>query len=112
MKTIAPLTTIAVALFAVSLAPASASAQASGARQIAVSVADLDLATARGRAALDLRLLHAARTACGIPSPADLRGRAKAGQCVAESIAAAGPRRDAAIALAERQSGSALASVR
>ena len=112
MKTIAPLTTIAVALFAASLAPASASAQVTGPRQIAVSHADLDLATANGRARLDLRLLHAARAACGIPSPADLRGRAKLDACVAETIAAAAARRDAAIALAQRQSGSVVASSR
>jgi UrcA family protein len=112
MKTIAPLTTIAVALFAASLAPVPASAQIVGARQISVSPAGLDLATAKGRAALDLRLLHAARTACGIPSPADLRGRSKADQCVAEAIAAAASRRDAAIALGQRHSQSGLASSR
>jgi UrcA family protein len=111
MKTIAPLTTIAVALFAASLVPAPASAQ-TGPRQVAVSHAGLDLATAKGRAALDRRLLHAARAACGIPSPADLRGRAKLDACVADTIAAAAPRRDAAIALAQRQSRSVLASSR
>jgi UrcA family protein len=112
MKTIAPLTTIAVALFAASLAPAPASAQPSGARQIAVSRADLDLATAEGRATLDLRLLHAARAACGIPSPADLRGRAKLDECVAETLATAAPGRDAAIVLAQQQASGALASSR
>jgi UrcA family protein len=112
MKTIAPLTTIAVALFAASLVPAPASAQPAGARQIAVSHAGLDLATAKGRAAFNLRLLRAARAACGIPSPADLRGRAKLDECAAETIAAAAPRRDSAIALARRQSGATLASSR
>lgn len=112
MKTIAPLTTIAVALFAASLAPTPAFAQPAGARQIAVSHADLDLATAKGRATLDLRLLHAARFACGTPSPADLRGRARLDECVAETIAAAVPARAAALALARRQSAGTLASSR
>ena len=114
MKTIASLTTIAAALIAASLAaaPSPAFAQTGGPDRIVVSHADLDLATATGRAALDLRLLHAARIACGTPSPADPRGRANADQCVAEARAAAAAQREAAIAVALRQSEPVLASSR
>lgn len=100
---------LAAAFVAASLAAVPAPAQ-SGGPSIAVEVADLDLATADGRAALDLRLLHAARTACGTPSPADLRGLANRDRCVTETIAAAAPRRDALIALASRRSGNVRAA--
>ena len=113
MKTLFPLT-IALApiaaILAAGLAAAPASAQPGAPLQIAISHADLDLRTAAGRAALDLRVLHAARTACGTPSPADPRGRADAEQCVAEARAAAAAQRDAAIALAPRRSPSVLAN--
>lgn len=101
MKTI-----VIAAIFAASLASVSATpapAQAGDERRIAVRHADLDLGTAAGRAALDLRLLHAARTACGIPSPADPRGQMKADACLADARAAASRQRDAVIALAMRQ---------
>lgn len=100
---------ILAASLAASFAAPPAAAQGDP-RPIAVSHADLDLTTARGRAALDLRLLHAARAACGTPSPADPRGPAKADECVARTLASAAVQRDAAVALAERQSRSALAS--
>lgn len=114
MKTIASMTSIAAALIAASLAavPSPAFAQVGGPDRIVVSHADLDLTTSAGRAALDLRVLHAARTACGTPSPADPRGRANADICVAEARIAAAAQRDAAIALASRQSQPVLASSR
>ena len=114
MKSIASLTTIAAAIFAASLAaaPSPAVAQTGGPDRIVVSHADLDLTTSAGRAVLDLRVLHAARTACGTPSPADPRGRANAEQCVAEARAAALAQREAAVAAALRQSEPVLASSR
>ena len=114
MKTIASMTTIAAAIIAASLAavPSPAFAQSGGQTRIVVSHVDLDLGTAEGRAALDLRVLHAARTACGTPSPADPRGRADADQCVAEARAAAAVQREAAVAVALRQAEPVLASSR
>jgi UrcA family protein len=99
------------ALAAATLAAAPAFAQSGGPR-IAVSVADLDLATAEGREALDLRLLHAGRTACGTPSPADPHGAANLERCVADARAAAAAQRDAVIALASRRSGTVVAANR
>ncbi|HEX8527951.1 UrcA family protein [Allosphingosinicella sp.] len=106
MKTIA-----LAALFAAGLFAAPASAQ-SGGHAIAVSPAGLDLASAEGRAQLDLRLLRAARSACGTPSPLDLRGQARLDSCIAEVLADIAPQRQAAIARAERRVGSTLASSR
>ena len=106
MKTVTLAAMIAASLFAM---PAFAQ---SGGPPIAVGTAGLDLATAEGRAALDLRLLHAARTACGTPSPADPRGLANLDRCVAETRAAVAAQREAAIALAQRQGHSVLASRR
>lgn len=104
MKTLA----IAAAL-AATLAVAPASAQED--RQIAVRHADLDLTTAAGQATLDLRLLHAARTVCGTPSPADAQGQARTDACVAELVAATAPQRAALVAFAQRQANrSTLAS--
>ena len=115
MKTLFPLT-IALApiaaIAAAGLTAAPASAQVGAPHRIAVSHADLDLGTAEGRAALDLRVLHAARAACGTPSPADPRGRADVDACVAEARAAAAAQRDAAVALAQRRAQSVLASSR
>ena len=67
-------TLLLAAVAAASLSAAPAFAQPAPTR-IVISPAGLDLATAEGRAALDLRILHAARAACGTPSPADARGR-------------------------------------
>lgn len=108
MKTLSPCAVLAAAIVAASLAAAPAFAQA-GERRIAVGYADLDLATAEGRAALDLRVLHAARTACGTPSPADPRGLGRLEACIAEIRAGAAARIEAAVALARRQARSTLA---
>lgn len=97
------------ALIAATLSAAPALAQP-GPTRIAVGHADLDLTTAQGRSALDLRILRAARTACGTPSPADPRGRAELDACVAEVRAAA--RQAVAIAVTRRQAQGALASSR
>ena len=75
-----------------------------------ISPAGLDLTTAEGRSALDLRVLHAARNACGTPSPADARGRSKAEDCVDDVRLAVAARRDTMIAAAEREARTVLAS--
>ena len=105
MKTI-----VIVAALVAGLTVTPAFAQNGADRRIAISHADLDLTTEAGRATLDLRLLHAARTACGTPSPADALGVQRADACVAELRATAAPQRDALIALAQRQTQTALAS--
>lgn len=97
------------AVIAASLSAAPAIAQPAPTR-IVISPAGLDLATAEGRAALDLRILHAARAACGTPSPADALGRGKAETCVADLRSAAAEQRDVMIASAERHARTALAS--
>jgi len=97
------------AVIAASLSAAPAIAQPAPTR-IVISPAGLDLATAEGRAALDLRILHAARTACGTPSSADARGPSKTEACVADLRSAAAEQRDIMIAAAERQARTALAS--
>lgn len=109
MKTIA--LTLA-ALFAASIAASPAPAQTGGEQRVAVSLAGLDLGTAEGRQALDLRLLHAARSACGTPSPADPRGRAKLDDCIGQARSAAASQLDSAAALARRASPAVLASAR
>lgn len=104
MKTIFVLAAIAASL---SVTPGFAQ---SADRQFVVRHADLDLTSAAGRATLDLRLLHAARTACGTPSPADALGVQRADACVADLTAAAAPQRAALIASAEREARTRLAS--
>jgi UrcA family protein len=54
-----------------------------------VHTADLDLSTAQGRAALDHRLVIAAREVCGAASDFDLAGRNKVRQCRADVLAKA-----------------------
>ncbi|HEX8364724.1 MAG TPA: UrcA family protein [Allosphingosinicella sp.] len=103
-------TLFVTALVAAGLAALPSPTWAQDQPRIAVGVADLDLSTPQGRAALDLRLLHAARTACGTPSPADPRGRANLDQCVAEARIAAAAQRDAAVAFAARRAARTLAS--
>jgi UrcA family protein len=101
----------AVAAASLSAAPAFAQTQPApdaGVR-IEISPAGLDLATAQGRAALDLRVLHAARTACGTPSPADALGLTRAAACVVELRLAAAARRDVLVAQAQRPGRSVLA---
>ena len=102
-------TLVLAAVAAASLSAAPAIAQPAQTR-IVISPAGLDLTTAKGRAVLDLRILHAARTACGVPSPADARGLSKADSCVADLRTAAAGQRDLMIAAAERQARTALAS--
>jgi UrcA family protein len=108
MKTIAIAAVVAASLFS---APALAqNGHASAPTRIVISPAGLDLATAEGRAALDLRILHAARTACGTPSSADAQGRSKTEACVADLRSAAAEQRDIMIASAERRARTSLAS--
>jgi UrcA family protein len=110
MKTI---TTLA-ALLAAALTTATgighvAYAQPNG-RTVAVPYGDLDLSSQAGRKALDTRIGHAIRVACGTPSPADLRGHIRASECRAELRAAMAPQRDAAFASAGSSGNSLLAS--
>lgn len=97
------------AVIAASLSAAPALAQ-TGQTRIVISPAGLDLTTAEGRAALDLRIVHAARTACGTPSSADARGPGKAAACVADLRIAAAAQRETMIASAERLTRTSLAS--
>jgi UrcA family protein len=103
MKTI-----LLAAVAAASLSAAPAFAQNNAPARIEISAAGLDLATAEGRAALDLRVLHAARTACGTPSPADARGQTRLAACVADVRLAAAAQRDTMIASAQGQAGRTL----
>ena len=102
-------TVLIAAAVAASVAAAPAFAQPGEGPRIAVSVADLDLRTTEGRSVLDLRLLRAARTVCGTPSPADPRGAAELDACVAKALAAASIQRDAIVAGAHRQVSPAFA---
>ena len=109
MKTIA--ITLA-ALLSASVAASPAPAQSGQAQRVSVSLAGLDLGTAEGRATLDLRVLHAARSACGTPSPADPLGRADQEECVAQARAGAAAQLETAVALAQRPAQAFLASRR
>jgi UrcA family protein len=104
MKTI-----VLAAVAAASLSAAPAFAQSPAPTRIEISAAGLDLATAQGRAAFDLRVFHAARTACGTPSPADAQGPRKAASCIADVRAAVAAQREALIAQAGRPGRSVLA---
>ena len=100
MKTI----TILAALLAAGLTTATgighvAYAQPNS-RTVAIPYGDLNLGSEEGRAALDRRIGHAIREACGTPSPVDLRGHNEAGQCRAELRASLATQRDAAFASA------------
>jgi UrcA family protein len=96
-------TVIIAALLGASLAPLPVHGQPAAAR--AVRYADLDLATPQGRAALDLRLFHAASALCGAPSPADPNGLADQAACIASARASASAQRDAVLASIARRGG-------
>lgn len=108
MKTFALAAVIAASLFSTTAFAQNRPAP-EGQTRIVISPAGLDLATAEGRAALDLRVLHAARTACGTPSPADAQGRNKAEACVADLRLAAAAQTETMLASAGRQAGRTLA---
>ncbi len=93
MKTIL---TIAAAL----LASATPALSQGSTHSVAVHYGDLDLASAEGRATLDSRLRQAVRTACGDPSPADLRGQNRAADCRADLTRGLAERLDAVYAAA------------
>ncbi len=90
--------TIAAALLA-SATPAFAQPAS---HSVAVHYGDLDLASADGRATLDSRLRQAVRTACGDPSPADLRGLNRAAACRADLNRSLAQHRAAAYAAARQ----------
>ena len=79
------------------------------AKPVRISYAGLDLNSADGRAALDLRIVHAARAACGTPSPADLLGRRKIDDCLTQFRNEAERQRDIVLARAARPSEPAFA---
>ena len=109
MKTLAFAAVVAASLFSATAFAQNAPAPG-GETRIVISPVGLDLTTAEGRAALDLRVLHAARSACGTPSPADARGPSKAESCVEDVRLAAAAQRDTMIAAAEREARTQLAS--
>ncbi len=108
MKTLALAAVVAASLFSATAFAQTNQAPAAASR-IVISPAGLDLTTAEGRAALDLRIVHAARTACGTPSSADALGRSKAAACVADVRLAAAAQRDTMIASAGGRAGRTLA---
>lgn len=66
---------------------------------VAVRHADLNLRTPKGVARLDRRIWRAADEACGAVSTTDLVGMNRRSRCVVAAVAAAGPQRDAVLAL-------------
>jgi UrcA family protein len=113
MKT---LTTLAAllggALIAASGIGHVALAQPPAARTVAVHYGDLDLRSAGGRSALDHRIRHAVRTACGNASPADLRGQNNVTACRKELTAGLARQRDIALAAGRRGPSGALVARR
>jgi UrcA family protein len=63
-----------------------------------VRTADLDLASHSGRAALEERIVRAARDVCGTASDIDLEGKNAVRHCRAQVIAEASARRDQILA--------------
>ena len=87
----------AVAASLVNLGAAASPAMAQTQETIVVSFADLNLGNQAGRNVLDRRIQTAASQLCGQFNPVAL-GEAEAGRaCLAETIAAVQPQRDAAI---------------
>ena len=78
-------------------------AQPPALQTVAVHYDDLDLRSAAGRSALDHRIRHAVRTACGEASPADLRGQNSVTACRQELTASLARQRDVALAAAGRR---------
>lgn len=99
MKTIITIAAPLLLAGAAALNATPALAQGS-ARAAIVQTADLDLSSSQGRAALERRLVQAARQVCGTPSPADLRGPALAEACRADVLAQAIARRESLYAAA------------
>jgi len=110
MKTV---TSFTVALVSAGITAASgfgqpAHAQSTAAQRVEVRYADLDLASASGRAALDRRIRAAVETACGTPSPADLRGTNLAAACRRTLAASFAAERAAVLAAAARRGAPAI----
>lgn len=76
---------------------AAVPALAQGQETVTISYADLNLANQAGREAFDRRIAGAVAELCGAVNPVEL-GRAAIGRaCIAETLAAVQPQRDAAI---------------
>lgn len=82
------------------VAQAQTQAETAAGRTVAVHYADLDLRSATGREALDSRIRQAVRQACGIASPADLRGQNDVSACRRDLAASLAGQRDAVFAAA------------
>ncbi len=80
----------------------AAYAQPPAAQTVAIHYGDLDLGSAAGRTALDHRIRHAIRTACGDVSSADLEGQNMVAACRDDLRASLTRQRDAAYAAAVR----------
>lgn len=80
-------------------------AQPSASQTVAVHYGDLDLASEAGRRALDHRIRHAVRTACGTASTVDLRGQNRAAECRSDLLASLAADRDTAFASASHVGG-------
>lgn len=94
----AAMVTAAVATPAIAATPAMVS--------VSVPYKDLDLSRTAGRTALDLRVLRAARRACGDdPSTVALKQGNAVRQCIRHSIADAAPRVDRIVARHGRLAG-------
>lgn len=101
-------TFVCLAAAAVGLLPAAASSPArlpKGA-PLAIGTADLDLTTVAGRTALDARIARTAARLCAPPFPGIHSAAVTAAYdaCVADTIAATQPMREAAIAAQRQQS--------
>jgi len=70
-------------------APAAAAPSTVDVARVVVPYGDLDLDTERGAAALQRRLVAAARQVCGSPDPRDLSRHQKARECIDAAMARA-----------------------
>ena len=77
-----------------------------------VATSDLDLTTAKGRAALDRRLVHAAREVCGSSSDVDLAGKNEDRACLKATLASARGQRQQILAAARAGEPVLVASAR
>jgi UrcA family protein len=103
------LLTLAALAAASTAAPALAQAPTA---EVVVSYADLDLSSPAGQRALDRRLVHAVREACGDASDADLHGKNLVRSCRTDTARVLERQRAEAFASTRRGSAERLASGR
>jgi UrcA family protein len=80
----------------------AAHAQPPATRTVAIHYGDLDLGSSAGRSALNHRIRHAIRTACGDVSSADLEGQNMVATCREDLRTGLNRQRDAAYATTVR----------